>query len=81
VDGGGIPVTPLLIGAGIGVLRAGESPQPPNLSRAATTSMNSRNLDGGFGESTLACLDDGQRGRGTSTRTQTLRVLEFDQTT
>jgi hypothetical protein len=43
--------------------------------------MNSRNLDGGFGESTLACLDDGQRGRGTSTRTQTLRVLEFDQTT
>ena len=72
---------PPLIGAGAGVLRAGESPQPPNLSRSARTSMNSRNPDGGFDESTLACLDDGQRGRGTSTRTQTVRVLEFDQTT
>jgi hypothetical protein len=39
--------------------------------------MNFRNPDGGFGESTLACLDDGQRGRGASTRTQTVRVLEF----
>ena len=81
MDRGGIPVTPPLIGAGAGVLRAEESPQPPNLSRAAMTSMNSRHPDGGFGESTLTCLDDGQRGRGTSTRTQTVRVLEFDQTT
>jgi hypothetical protein len=80
VDGGGIPVMLPLIGAGGGVLRAGESPQPPNLSRAARTSMNSRNPDGGFDESTLACLDNGQRGRGTSTRTQTLRVPEFGQT-
>jgi hypothetical protein len=81
VDGGGIPVMPPLIGASAGVPRAGEFPLPPNLSQFARTSMNSRNPDGGFGESTLACLDDGQRGRGTSTRTQTLRVLEFDQTT
>ena len=43
--------------------------------------MNSWNPDGGFGESTLACLDDGQRGRGTTTRTQPVRVFEFDQTT
>jgi hypothetical protein len=81
VDGGGIPVTPPLIGAGAGVLRAGELPLPPNLWRAARTSMNSQNPVGGVGESTLACLDDGQRGRGTSTRTQTVRVFEFDQTT
>ena len=48
---------------------------------AARTSMNSRNPDGDFGESSLACLDDGQRGRGTTTRTQPVRVFEFDQTT
>ena len=78
MDGGGIPATPPLIGAGTSVLRAWESPQSPNLWRVALRSMNSRNPDGGFGESTLACLNDGQRGRGTGTRTQTVRVLESD---
>ena len=80
-DRDGILVTPPLIGTDAGVLRAGESPLPPNISRAAMTSINSRNPDGGFGESTLTCLDDSQRGRRTSTQTQTVRVLEFNQTT
>ena len=65
MDGGGIPVTPPLIGAGAGALRAGESPLPRNLWRAARTSMNSQNPDGDFGELTLAYLDDGQRAQET----------------
>jgi hypothetical protein len=40
--------------------------------------MNSRNPDGGFGESTLACLDDGQREWGTSTPTQGVGVPKLD---
>jgi squalene-hopene/tetraprenyl-beta-curcumene cyclase len=39
--------------------------------------MSFQNPDGGFGESTLSYLDDGHRGRGTSTPTQTAWVLEF----
>ena len=77
-----MPVTPPLIGARIGVLRTGESPQPAYLRRAAGTSMDSRNPDGGLVESTSAYLDNGLRGRdsGTST-TQTVRVLVFDRST
>jgi squalene-hopene/tetraprenyl-beta-curcumene cyclase len=63
--------------AGTGLLRAGESPQSPYLLRAASTLMGFQNPDGGFGESTLSYLDDGHRGRGTSTPTQTAWVLEF----
>jgi squalene-hopene/tetraprenyl-beta-curcumene cyclase len=63
--------------AGTGLLRAGESPQSPYLCRAARTLMSFQNPDGGFGESTLSYLDEGHRGRGTSTPTQTAWVLEF----
>ena len=63
--------------AGAGLLRAGESPQAPYLQRAARTLMSFQNADGGFGESTLSYLDEGHRGRGTSTPTQTAWVLEF----
>ena len=63
--------------AGTGLLRAGESPQSPYLLRAASMLMSFQNPDGGFGESTLSYLDDGHRGRGTSTPTQTAWVLEF----
>ncbi len=63
--------------AGTGLLRAGESPQSPYLQRAARTLMSFQNPDGGFGESTLSYLDDGHRGRGTSTPTQSAWVLEF----
>jgi squalene cyclase len=63
--------------AGAGLLRAGESPQAPYLQRAARTLMSFQNADGGFGESTLSYLDDGHRGRGASTPTQTAWVLEF----
>lgn len=63
--------------AGTGLLRAGESPQSPCLQRAARTLMSFQNPDGGFGESTLSYLDDGHRGRGTSTPTQSAWVLEF----
>jgi squalene-hopene/tetraprenyl-beta-curcumene cyclase len=63
--------------AGTGLLRAGESPQAPYLQRAARTLMGFQNADGGFGESTLSYLDDGHRGRGASTPTQTAWVLEF----
>jgi squalene-hopene/tetraprenyl-beta-curcumene cyclase len=63
--------------AGIGLLRAGESPQAAYLQRAARTVMSFQNADGGFGESTLSYLDDGHRGRGASTPTQTAWVLEF----
>ena len=63
--------------AGTGLLRAGESPRSPYLLRAARTLMTFQNPDGGFGESTLSYLDDGHRGRGTSTPTQTAWVLEF----
>ena len=63
--------------AGTGLLRAGESPQSPYLLKAARTLMGFQNSDGGFGESTLSYLDDGHRGRGTSTPTQTAWVLEF----
>jgi squalene-hopene/tetraprenyl-beta-curcumene cyclase len=63
--------------AGIGLLRAGESPQSPYLRKAARTLMSFQNSDGGFGESTLSYLDEGHRGRGTSTPTQTGWVLEF----
>jgi squalene-hopene/tetraprenyl-beta-curcumene cyclase len=63
--------------AGTGLLRAGESPQSPYLLRAARVLMSFQNPDGGFGESTLSYLDDGHRGRGTSTPTQTAWVLEF----
>jgi len=62
---------------GTGLLRAGESPQAPYLRRAARTLMGFQNADGGFGESTLSYLDDGHRGRGESTPTQTAWVLEF----
>ena len=40
--------------AGIGLLRAGESPQSPYLLTAARTLMSFQNADGGFGESTLS---------------------------
>jgi squalene--tetrahymanol cyclase len=63
--------------AGIGLLRAGESPQSPYLLSAAKTLMSFQNPDGGFGESTLSYLDDGHRGRGASTPTQSAWVLEF----
>jgi squalene-hopene/tetraprenyl-beta-curcumene cyclase len=63
--------------AGIGLLRAGESPQSPYLLTAARTLMSFQNADGGFGESTLSYLDAGHHGRGTSTPTQTAWVLEF----
>jgi squalene-hopene/tetraprenyl-beta-curcumene cyclase len=63
--------------AGTGLLRAGESPRSPYLLRAARTLMGFQNSDGGFGESTLSYLDDGHRGRGTSTPTQSAWVLEF----
>ena len=63
--------------AGTGLLRAGESPQSPYLLKAARTLMNFQNPDGGFGESTLSYLDDGHRGRGASTPTQSAWVLEF----
>jgi squalene-hopene/tetraprenyl-beta-curcumene cyclase len=63
--------------AGIGLLRAGESPQAPYLQRAARTLMSFQNADGGFGESTLSYLDAEHRGRGASTPTQTAWVLEF----
>jgi squalene-hopene/tetraprenyl-beta-curcumene cyclase len=63
--------------AGIGLLRVGESPQSPRLQRAAQTLMSFQNPDGGFGESTLSYVDDGHRGRGASTPTQTAWVLEF----
>ena len=63
--------------AGIGLLRAGESPQAPYLQRAARTVMSFQNADGGFGESTLSYLDAEHRGRGASTPTQTAWVLEF----
>ena len=63
--------------AGTGLLRAGESPQSPYLQKAARTLMSFQNADGGFGESTLSYLDDGHRGRGASTPTQTAWVLEF----
>ena len=39
--------------------------------------MSFQNPDGGFGESTLSYLDDGHRGRGESTPTQTAWVLSF----
>ena len=39
--------------------------------------MGFQNSDGGFGESTLSYLDDGHRGRGASTPTQSAWVLEF----
>jgi squalene-hopene/tetraprenyl-beta-curcumene cyclase len=39
--------------------------------------MSFQNSDGGFGESTLSYLDDGHRGRGASTPTQSAWVLEF----
>jgi len=54
--------------AGIGLLRAGESPQLPYLLTAARTLMSFQNADGGFGESTLSYLDAGHHGRGISTR-------------
>jgi squalene-hopene/tetraprenyl-beta-curcumene cyclase len=63
--------------AGTGLLRAGESPRSPYLLKAARTLVTFQNPDGGFGESTLSYLDDGHRGRGTSTPTQTAWVLEF----
>ena len=63
--------------AGIGLLRAGESPQSPYLLTAARTLMSFQNADGGFGESTLSYLDACHHGRGTSTPTQTAWVLEF----
>jgi squalene-hopene/tetraprenyl-beta-curcumene cyclase len=63
--------------AGTGLLRAGESPQAPYLQKAARTLMSFQNADGGFGESTLSYVDDGHRGRGASTPTQTAWVLEF----
>ena len=63
--------------AGTGLLRAGESPQAPYLQKAARTLMSFQNADGGFGESTLSYLDEGHRGRGASTPTQTAWVLEF----
>jgi squalene-hopene/tetraprenyl-beta-curcumene cyclase len=44
---------------------------------AAKTLMGFQNPDGGFGESTLSYLDDGHRGRGASTPSQTGWVLEF----
>ena len=63
--------------AGIGLLRARESPQSRYLLSAAKTLMSFQNPDGGFGESTLSYLDEDHRGRGTSTPTQTAWVLEF----
>jgi squalene-hopene/tetraprenyl-beta-curcumene cyclase len=63
--------------AGTGLLRAGESSQSPYLLKAARTLMTFQNPDGGFGESTLSYLDDGHRGRGVSTPTQSAWVLEF----
>ena len=77
-DQSGIPVTPLLIGMGTRVVWAGESSQPPNLCRDARTLVNSPNRDGSFRESTMACLDDGDRGRGDQTQTE--RELEFNLT-
>ena len=63
--------------AGTGLLRAGESRQAPYLLQAARTLMGFQNADGGFGESTLSYLQDGHRGRGASTPTQSAWVLEF----
>jgi squalene-hopene/tetraprenyl-beta-curcumene cyclase len=63
--------------AGTGLLRAGELPQSLYLRVAAQTLMSFQNSDGGFGESTLSYLDDGHRGRGASTPTQSAWVLEF----
>jgi squalene-hopene/tetraprenyl-beta-curcumene cyclase len=63
--------------AGTGLLRAGESPRSTYLLKAARTLMGFQNPDGGFGESTLSYLDDGHRGRGASTPTQTAWVVEF----
>jgi len=63
--------------AGIGLLRAGESSRSPYLISAARTLMGFQNPDGGFGESTLSYLDDGHRGRGASTPTQSAWVLDF----
>jgi len=63
--------------AGTGLLRAGESAQSPYLLKAARTLVSFQNPDGGFGESTLSYLDDGHRGRGASTPTQSAWVLEF----
>jgi hypothetical protein len=44
-------------------------------------SMNAWNPDGGQIESRLVCLDDHLRGRETRTPPQTVKVLEFAQTT
>ena len=63
--------------AGTGLLRAGESPRSPYLLNAARTLMSFQNPDGGFGESTLSYHDNGHRGRGASTPTQSAWVLEF----
>ena len=63
--------------AGTGLLRAGESPRSPYLLKAAGKLMSFQNSDGGFGESTLSYHDDGRRGQGASTPTQTAWVLEF----
>jgi squalene-hopene/tetraprenyl-beta-curcumene cyclase len=63
--------------AGIGLLRAGESPQAPYLLKAARTLMSFQNPDGGFGESTLSYVDHEHRGRGASTPSQTAWVLGF----
>jgi hypothetical protein len=77
-----MPATPPLIGARTGVLRTGESPEPAYLRRAARTSMDSQNPDGGLVESTSAYLDNGLRGRDSGTlTTQTVRVLVFDRST
>jgi len=63
--------------AGTGLLRAGESHRSPYLLNAARTLISFQNPDGGFGESTLSYLNDGHRGRGASTPTQSAWVLEF----
>lgn len=63
--------------AGLGLLRAGESPEAPYLRKAIQTLMSLQNADGGFGESTLSYRDREHRGRGASTPTQTAWVLDL----
>ena len=47
--------------AGMGLLRAGESPQSPYLHRAASMLMSFQNPDGGFGQLFESSITHGHR--------------------